>query len=441
MHDFFDRLQQLGVVETPVRTQARPPDVTKYLNGCALGSGGALDGVDHLFSLDPGLVNMDASTVGAPLRGLHEADEPICSTFGGIRANLAQSFGCETDEIAITNSTTDSISKILLGLDLSPGDEVVVTDNEHFGSLAPLAVLRDRLGIRLKVVTLPFGHDQTAEDILARFEQQVSDSTRLVLFSALTANLGTRLPVREIAGLAQRHGATTLVDAAHVPGMLDIDFHDWGADFAAGSGNKWQCGPPGTGLVYIRNRVLAEYNPNPLPVFWPAASIWYPLEGGLPARTSGRHPTYDIAEYVQNAGAASIARLQALETACEIWQALGRKRIEAAILGLSASLRDRIVAELGSGNLFSPHGDPRLLSGLTAYNPFRDASTVFEPARIDRFIARLETDHGIIVKRVDFPLHGRTASAVRVSTRLYHRSDDLDRFIAASTQTARLECG
>jgi selenocysteine lyase/cysteine desulfurase len=218
--------------------------------------------------------------------------------------------------------------------------------------------------------------------------------------------------------------------------MVDADFHAMGADFIAGSGNKWQCGPPGTGLLYIRNRVLEEHNPMPLPVFWPVASVWYPLEGGLPPRTTGRLPTYDVAEYVQNAGAASLSRMQALEMACEIWQHIGRRQIEATILDLAGYLRDRIVDVFGREALFSPHGDRRLRSGLTTFNPFRDLLGACDERRVAAFVARLEARHGIIVKYVEFALESRRVFGVRVATRLYHTHEDIDAFVDIARNVA-----
>ena len=35
--------------------------------------------------------------------------------------------------------------------------------------------------------------------------------------------------------------------------MLDLNFHDIGCDFYAGSGHKWQCGPGATGILFVLN--------------------------------------------------------------------------------------------------------------------------------------------------------------------------------------------
>ncbi len=436
MAEFFDRAQQLQVVEQPVRTVSSQADVSHLLCGFKHGEGSLAAATRGLFALDGRIANMDASTLASPLRGIYDDDEPRCSTFHEIRANLSTSFGCEVDELAVTNSTTDAIAKVLCGLDLKAGDEILISDHEHFGSLAPLAVMRDRIGIKLRQVNLPTGHQQRAEDIVERFSAAITDHTRLLLFSSPTATLGTALPVRDLTRLAQRRGVMTLVDAAHMPGMLDADFHAMGADFVTGSGNKWQCGPPGTGLLYIRNRVLEEYNPTPLPVFWPVSSVWYPLEGGLPPRTTGRVPTYDVAEYVQNAGAASLSRMQALELACELWQRIGRRQIEAAILDVAGYLRDRIVEVFGANALFSPHGDRRLLSGLTTFNPFRDPLDACDQNRVASFVARLEARHGIVVKYIEFPVESRRVFGVRVATRLYHTHEDIDAFVLAARSVA-----
>jgi selenocysteine lyase/cysteine desulfurase len=82
-----------------------------------------------------------------------------------------------------------------------------------------------------------------------------------MLFSAPTYKTGTMLSMGLLAELAQQHGLTTVVDAAHVPGMMNYRFRELGVDFLAGSTAKWHCGPGGTGVLYARNKVLPQFNP------------------------------------------------------------------------------------------------------------------------------------------------------------------------------------
>jgi selenocysteine lyase/cysteine desulfurase len=391
-----------------------------------------------LFALNPDVMNMDANTKASPLRGVMDQDEPICTTFADMRAAIAPSYGCDVDELVVTDSTTDSISKVLGGLELAEGDEILTTNHEFYGGLAPMALARDRRGVVIRKIQVPVGNDQCAEDYVERFASGITGRTRIMLFSAPTALTGTMLPIRLLTDLAQQHGIITVIDGAHIPGMLHVDFHALGADFIAGSGNKWQCAPPGTGLLYIRNKILPQYNPCPLPAFWPIVSVWYPLAGGLPPRTTNSQPTYDIGEYIQNIGAASLERMRGFNRACTIWNEIGRDRIERYLIGLGLYLKMRILERWGDAALFSPYSDARLLTGLTTFNPFRSAEDACDETLFHTFITRLENEYRIIVKytQFEFPGHLALHHGIRLSTRLYHTREDVDEAIAAMAALA-----
>src|SRR5262249_10871461 len=156
-----------------------------------------------------------------------------------------------------------------------PGDEILTSNHEHFAGRAALAIARDRRRIVIREVVLPVGNDQCAEMYVDRFSRGITPRTRVLFFSSPTATTGTLLPIRMLAELGQRHGLIIVVDAAHIPGMIHCSFRETGVDFLAGSGNKWQCAPAGTGILYVRNRVSPNYNPLPLTEFWPVISVWY----------------------------------------------------------------------------------------------------------------------------------------------------------------------
>jgi selenocysteine lyase/cysteine desulfurase len=391
-----------------------------------------------LFALSGGVLNMDANTKASPLRGVRDDDEPICTTFADMRAAIAPSFGCDADEIVVTDSTTDSISKTLGGLEFCPGDEILTTNHEFYGGLAPMALARDRRGVVIKYIKVPVGNNQCAEDYVERFSAAISDRTKVLLFSAPTALTGTMLPIRMLAELAQRHGCVSVVDGAHIPGMLNVDFHELGADFIAGSGNKWQCAPPGSGILYIRNKVLPQYNPRPLPNFWPIISTWYPLTGGLPPRTTDDKHTYDIAEYVQNIGSASLGRMRDFLRACDTWNRIGRDRIEQYLIELSLYLKHRIMEHWGESALYSPYSDTRLVTGLTAFNPFHGTEDALNETLFQTFVCRLESEYRILVKYTQFEVAGHAAPhhAIRIATRLYHSRDDIDHLVGVMAKLA-----
>ncbi|PZT71322.1 aminotransferase [Streptomyces sp. SW4] len=312
-------------------------------------------------------------------------------------------------------------------------DELLTTNHEHSGGNVPLALARDRHGVVIKRVALPVGNEQRAEDYVELFRRAITSRTRALVFSAPTYKTGTMLPIALLARLAQEHGLISVVDGAHIPGMMAYGFHELGVDFLAGSAAKWQCGPAGTGVLYIRNKVLPRHNPNPLPEFWPVVSSGYPAEGGLPPRSSGPTESYDIGAALQSVGNGSLALMSGVREVCEIWDRIGRARIQDHVLRLSAYAKELIAERWGVGSLYSPKDDPRLVCALTSFAPFRDPRDVHDAQKTATLVARLKDEYGIVIRTSDFPVTGsaKAHQAVRISTHLFHQEEDVQRVVDA----------
>ena len=161
------------------------------------------------------------------------------------RTALAVLLGCDVSEVALTHSTTGGVNTVLTALDLRPGDEVLTSDEEHPGLLAPLATARERAGITVRVA--PFA--STAE--------AVTDRTRLVACSHISWMNGQ---VVDAAALRET-GVSVLLDGAQGLGAVPLDMRALGCDFYAASGQKWLCGPDGTGCLYVRRELHADLVP------------------------------------------------------------------------------------------------------------------------------------------------------------------------------------
>jgi selenocysteine lyase/cysteine desulfurase len=148
------------------------------------------------------------------------------------RARLAELVGVEAGSVALTASTTDGCNIVLAGLGLGPGDEVVTTDAEHFGLIGPLHASGAR------VVVCPPDPDALLAAVGAR--------TRLLAVSHVTWTTGVLLPVAE---LRARAGIPVLVDGAQSVGAIAATAR--GVDFYTLSGQKWLCGPDGTGALVV----------------------------------------------------------------------------------------------------------------------------------------------------------------------------------------------
>lgn len=424
-----------GLTGTPASTRAETP-----FRGPGRGDGGFWKKVRREFILDKDALYLNIGTVGSPPKGvLHTLDSTAkqlarvpdagYSDFPEIRKVIGAGVGAAVDEIAISDSTSDGMAKVIAGLPFAAGDEVLTTNHEHSGGNSPLAILRDRHDVDVVRVTLPVGDDQLAEDYVRLFERKITSRTKLIMFSAPVYLTGTMLPIRLLSELAQEHGIPTLVDVAHVPGMMHYDFGELGIDFAAGAGAKWQCGPAGSGLLYVRNRVT-EANPNPLAEFWPVVSSGY--EEDMGPRTAVGPGSYDIGAVLQECGNRQEAIYQGYRAANEMWDEIGRDRIEEYVVGLGTALKEQVVERWGREALYSPLSDDRLRCALTAFNPFQRVEDVRDEEKSDALVERLEDEHGIVVRNTSTPTpDGQTHHPIRVSTHLFHNSDDVDRAIRA----------
>jgi selenocysteine lyase/cysteine desulfurase len=409
------------------------------------------ESIRELFALDPGTTHLNTGTVGAmPYEVLDTVDRVTREWTGGLadvykpagyeehRAAIGRAFGVDEDEIVISHSATEGVARIIQGLDLREGDEVVTTTHECYSVLSNFNLVRNRHGLTIKALTMPSGYDVRAEEILDLFEAAITPRTKVLAFAAITLFTGTMMPMRRLCELAQRHGLITVIDGALLPGMLDCDMRALGADFIACSGAKFQCGPLGTGIMYIRNKVFPEYNPLPLPTFWPIISTWYPIKGSPPPRTRTSVATDDMALYVQAAGSASIARGAALAKACELWDEIGRDRIERRVLALGDYARRCLAEGFGVEAMYSPGADPDLRSPLIAFNPFRRREDAWNIKKFMTFVERLEKEHRIWTRWTEFDVPGSPHQhyAARICTHLFNNPEEIDRAVKIMVRLA-----
>ncbi len=246
------------------------------------------------------------------------------------RAGYARVLGADPADVALTGSTTDGCNTVLGGLDLRPGDRVVTSDEEHPGLLAPLGRLRAR-GVQVTVA--PF----------ARVAEAVTPETKLIACSHVSWVNGQVVDTEALTAT----GVPFLLDGAQGIGAVPTDMGALGCAFYAGSGQKWLCGPEGSGALFVRRDMLDE-----LTVPWP----WYasqtpgtdPLDA-VPAPDAAR---LDHGFPVGNRGVWALAALEVLESAGWEW-------VYARAASLAARLADGLV---GRGLDVQPRGRSTLVS-------------------------------------------------------------------------------
>ena len=176
------------------------------------------------------------------------------------RAAAARFLGCDVSEIVITNSTTSGMNAVAQGIRLTPGDRLLITDQEHSGGLHCWKYFEKYYDAKIDTVTIPSGEFSAAE-IVRNIKNAIQKKTRLISVSHVFSSTGLRMPVAEISALARANGIFCIVDGAQSAGAIKVNVKELGCHAYAMSGHKWLMGPKGPGLLYISKDAQSAIRP------------------------------------------------------------------------------------------------------------------------------------------------------------------------------------
>jgi Selenocysteine lyase len=183
--------------------------------------------------------------------------EPQCET---IRTGLAELFGCDREEIAITRNASESLETLLMGMDFKSGDEILTTTQDYPRMLTTLRQREKREGLRLKLIQIPIP-PKNLDEITAAFEKGISDRTRLILIAHQINITGQIMPVKAVCEMARTKAIDTIVDGAHSFAQFDFKQKDLGCDYFGTSLHKWLYAPKGTGMLYVKRDKIEKLWP------------------------------------------------------------------------------------------------------------------------------------------------------------------------------------
>ena len=352
--------------------------------------------------------------------------------------SIAQSFGAAEHELILSRNTTDGLCSILNGLNFNEGDVIITTNHEHKAVAVPLKTIAQRHRVQIVIFELPVysqDDDISEDDFIEAFNDAVEEyqgRVRLMIFSHITYTTGTRLPVKRICQeVAIPNRIPTMIDGAHAPGMLNLDFHDLDCDFYAGAGHKWQCGPGATGILYVRD------NASRLQAFWSdrQPAMWIVNSSSMVA---------DLQDQLQYVGQDNYPAKQALTECCNMWDAIGRDVIESRILDLSELCKKQLQKYFPDAECYCPN-NRSLSSGITTFNPFEDTHDL---ELLSLFRNRLHEEYGYIVRTTSFfiemdddlkanPAHFMSVDdnlkthSIRISTHLFHNEKEVKGLVRA----------
>jgi isopenicillin-N epimerase len=384
-----DALRPGAVEWDEVRRQfLMPPDVS-VLNAANLcpSPGAVLDVVaEHTRRLD-----------AAPLPSYRSETGPAKER---TRDLLAAFLRVTPEEILITRNTSEANNWVSNGLDLGPGDEVLIFSDNHPSNNQAWKAKGERFGYTVREVPQVNPHPGP-QYYLEAFERALTPSTRVLTFMHLSNTAGDLFPARELCALAREHGILSLVDGAQSFGLMDVDLSEMRPDFFSGSAHKWPCGPKETGVLYVNRDVHDR--------FWPSMYSAYTGRRGLSRTHEGM-------------GQRDTPALRAFGAQVEFLTSIGQAEIEAR----SRTLATQLVEELSAleGVHMWTSDDAARRAAVVTFRPGE-----LEPARV---VAALEEDGVVATAR-----SGSDRPGIRFSPHFYNMEVDVERAVDAISRYLR----
>lgn len=177
-----------------------------------------------------------------------------------VRQRMAREWGVAPDEVAITRNASESLQILQFGHDLNAGDEILTSTQDYPRMINTFRQRERREGVVLKQIQLPIPAEDPAE-IARRFEEGITDRTRLILMSHMINITGQILPVRLVVEMANRHNIPVIVDGAHALAHFDFQIPDLGCDNYSSSLHKWLFAPIGTGFLWVKKDKISQIWP------------------------------------------------------------------------------------------------------------------------------------------------------------------------------------
>jgi len=177
-----------------------------------------------------------------------------------IRTGLAEIFGCDREEIAITRNASESLETLLMGLDLKSGDEILSTTQDYGRMLTTLRQRELREGLVLKLVKIPIP-PKNLNEIVDSFAKGITSRTKVILMSHMVNITGQITPVKAVCELAKSKGIEVIVDGAHSFAQFNFKQSDIGCDYFGTSLHKWLFAPKGTGMLYVKRDKIEKVWP------------------------------------------------------------------------------------------------------------------------------------------------------------------------------------
>ena len=285
-------------------------------------------------------------------RGIHALAEEATAAYEEVRARTARFINAPSSRsIVFTRNATEALNLVANAwgrTNLTPGDEILLTEMEHHSNLVPWQLIAKATGARLSFIGITDdGHLKLEE-----YERKLTPKTKLVALTHMSNVLGTVNPIERIIAQAHTQGAVVVIDAAQSAPQRRLDIQQLGCEFLAFSAHK-MLGPTGVGILAAKEELLESMEPF--------------LGGGeMISDVHLDHATWNEIPWKYEAGTPNIADVIAFGNALAYLERLGLERIQAHEQELLAYAIKRL-GEIDDVVLYGP-AELRDRGGVVSFN-------------------------------------------------------------------------
>lgn len=353
-----------------------------------------------------------------PHRGAYALSEDATALYEKVRKRTADFIGCDNpEEIVFTAGTTEAINMVALSYgraNIEAGDEILITVAEHHSNLLPWQRLAKEKGAVLRYV---YG-DEEGQITLQEWEEKISSRTKIVALNYVSNVLGGISPVKEIAGMAHKHGAVVVLDGAQSVPHIKTDVKELDVDFLAFSGHKMMA-PAGIGVLYGRKSILDTMEP-------------LMLGGGIVEEVSEQSAAYMDAPWRLEAGTPNVEGAVGLMAAMDYLSDAGWENIH----HIETTLLQYALYKLSKLEEVEIYGSksPENRAGILSFN-VKDVHP--------HDVASILNSYGVAIRAGHHcaqPLmkHLGASSTCRASFYLYNTLEDVDIFVDALSNVRKV---
>jgi selenocysteine lyase/cysteine desulfurase len=307
------------------------------------------------------------------------------------RRRLAAEFGCDTEEMAITRNSSESLQIAQNGLDLAPGDEVVTTEQDY-GRMLTTWDQRARRD-KITITKINFAVPSNGETLFAKLEAAITPRTKVLHFCHITNLTGQIFPVQNLSRMARARGIVTIVDGAHAVAHFPFKLRDLEMDYYGTSLHKWLLAPTGTGFLYVRKDRIAK--------------TW-------PMQAAPERSVNDIRKF-EEIGTSPAATKAALNEALAFHQAIGTERKAARLRYLTLRWANKLKS------------NPRIQIHTALDQVYGVACVGIKDIPAARINAFMWDKYRIITTPIQRPEY----NGIRVTPNIYTPLEEIDTFVMA----------